>query len=529
MATPRHLLVDPVNECDYHLVSRCVRRAFLCGVDDYDGRDYSHRRAWLVERMRQLSPCFAVDIYSYTVLSNHFHLVLRHDPLAHRGWSDEEVARRWLEAFPPTERGAVVEELKPERRELMLGDPNRVARARCTLGSMSHFMKHLKQPIARRANLEDDRTGHFFEQRFYSGALLTEEALIAAMAYVDLNPVRAELAERIEEIRDTSIRERLQVNSAEALADYLQPVVSGLDGWAPQPESSSVAVVAVESQVDGETVIFDLDVASRTPSEGELGGGHAGGSPPSRDRSARRGVRSARRGIHGRILRARTEPGGRARTSASAAASPPHPGRVRRPGAGHGRGGGLAVGGPSGRHEPVAGPDDCAPQAAARLRRRAGAAAVACRPGHAVPGDAPARLRPGCAASPAAAVRPTARPASRSPGKGRLAVCRQRPSDHQRVRAHLLRCQPAALSAAQSRQPRFPCVLNARVRRAKPGPELADSELPCPPDAPAAGAIANAQALNYGPPACASRSTRPRVGRIRVCPGLPPRTPPAYK
>ena len=269
MATPRHLLVDPVNECDYHLVSRCVRRAFLCGVDEHDGRDYSHRRTWLVERMRQLAPCFAVDIYAYTVLSNHFHLALRHDPLAGRGWSDEEVARRWVEAFPPTERGEVVEALKPERRELILDNADRVARARSTLGSMSHFMKHLKQPVARRANLEDDCTGHFFEQRFYSGALLTEEALIAAMAYVDLNPVRAELAGRIEEIRDTSITERLQVNSAEALADYLRPVVSGLDGWAPPAESSPVAVVAVESQVDGETVIFDLDVASRAPSEGE--------------------------------------------------------------------------------------------------------------------------------------------------------------------------------------------------------------------------------------------------------------------
>ena len=268
MATPRHLLVDPVNECDYHLVSRCVRRAFLCGVDEHDGRDYSHRRTWLVERMRQLSPCFAVDIYSYTVLSNHFHLVLRHDPLAHRGWSDEEVAWRWFEAFPPSERGAVVEELKPERRELMLGDPKRVARARSTLGSMSHFMKHLKQPVARRANLEDDCTGHFFEQRFYSGALLTEEALVAAMAYVDLNPVRAELAQRIEEIRDTSIRDRLLENSAEALADYLRPVLSGLDGWStadPPPR----AVVAIEAHVDGETVTFDLDDgASGSPSEG---------------------------------------------------------------------------------------------------------------------------------------------------------------------------------------------------------------------------------------------------------------------
>ena len=269
MAIPRHLLVDPVNECDYHLVSRCVRRAFLCGVDERDDRDYSHRRAWLVGRLGQIAPCFAVDVYAYTVLSNHFHLVLRHDPLAHRGWTDGEVARRWVEAFPPTEHGEVVEALKPERRELILDDPGRVARARCTLGSMSHFMKHLKQPIARRANLEDDCTGHFFEQRFYSGALLTGEALIAAMAYVDLNPVRAQLAKRIEAVRDTSIGERLQVNSAEALADYLRPVVSGLDGWSAAADPPPPAAVSVEARVDGETVTFDLaDAASGRPSEG---------------------------------------------------------------------------------------------------------------------------------------------------------------------------------------------------------------------------------------------------------------------
>ena len=255
MATPRHLLVDPVNECDYHLVSRCVRRGFLCGVDDYDNRDYSHRRAWLVDRMRQLAPCFAVDIYSYTILGNHFHLVLRHDPLAHRDWTDEEVAWRWLEAFPPSRRGAVVEELKPERREIMLGDPKRLARARRTLGSMSDFMKHLKQPIARRANLEDDRTGHFFEQRFYSGALLTGEALVAAMAYVDLNPVRAELAARIEDIRDTSICDRLLENSAEALADFLRPVLSGLDRRPADTTPGVVAVVGPSVAAPAETPV----------------------------------------------------------------------------------------------------------------------------------------------------------------------------------------------------------------------------------------------------------------------------------
>ena len=253
MATPRHLLTDPVNECDYHLASRCVRRAFLCGVDEYTGRDCSHRRIWLVERLRQLAPCFAVDVYAYTVLSNHFHLVLRHDPLAHRDWCDDEVAWRWVEAFPPTERGVVLEELKPERRELLLDDPKRVARARRTLGSMSDFMKHLKQPVARRANLEDDCTGHFFEQRFHSGALLTEEALIAAMAYVDLNPVRAELAERIGEIRDTSICERLLENSVEALEDYLQPVLSGLDPRPAATDASAGVVAEVGSPLAGPT------------------------------------------------------------------------------------------------------------------------------------------------------------------------------------------------------------------------------------------------------------------------------------
>ena len=218
MTTPRRQLVDAEHPCDYHLASRCVRRSWLCGVDWRTRRDYSHRRDWLVKRLDQLVPCFAVDLYAYSIMDNHFHLVLRYDPKACEKWSDEEVAMRWVDAFPPTERGEPLLERKAEARELMLGDPARLTRARLTLGSLSSFMKHLKQPVARRANLEDDCRGHFFEQRFYSGALLSEEALVAAMAYVDLNPVRAGIAARIEECRDTSIVDRLQRNSAEALA-----------------------------------------------------------------------------------------------------------------------------------------------------------------------------------------------------------------------------------------------------------------------------------------------------------------------
>ena len=237
MATPRSKLVDSENAYAYHLVSRCVRRSWLCGLDPVTGQDWSHRRQWLLDRMHLLARCFAVDIYAYAIMSNHFHLVLHYDPKASEKWSDGEVARRWIDAFPPTEKGRVAEELKPERVELLLSDRERLARARRTLGSLSAFMQYLKQPIARRANLEDGCQGHFFEQRFYSGALLSEEAVLAAMAYVDLNPVRARIAEDLEACHDTSIAQRLRENTPDALEDYLRPVASGLTDGDTNPPS----------------------------------------------------------------------------------------------------------------------------------------------------------------------------------------------------------------------------------------------------------------------------------------------------
>ena len=228
MAIPRNQLIDGEVACTYHVSSRCVRQAWLFGFDKLAGKDFSHRKAWLTKRLKVLATCFAIELYAYSIMSNHYHLVLRHDPKAHEQWTDEEVAERWIEVYPPKGEGQVLLKRKAAARDRLLGNPDRLARARRALGSLSGFMQHLNQPIARRANKEDDRKGHFFEERFYSGALLSEEAVVAAMAYVDLNPVRARVAKDIEECADSSIGERLAECTAESLEEFLQPVASGI-------------------------------------------------------------------------------------------------------------------------------------------------------------------------------------------------------------------------------------------------------------------------------------------------------------
>lgn len=87
-------------------------------------------------------------------------------------------------------------------------------------------MKELNFDIACRANREDNCTGHFWESRFKSQALLDEKALAAAMAYVDLNPVRAGIAETPEDSEYTSIKARIDsLTHNLKTAPYLHPFV----------------------------------------------------------------------------------------------------------------------------------------------------------------------------------------------------------------------------------------------------------------------------------------------------------------
>ena len=223
MPKPRKAQVSLDATPYYHCVSRCVRRAFLCGEDTHSGQSFEHRRQWIEERMRLLADIFAIDLCAYAVMSNHYHVILHVDQKQAEQWSDDDVIRRWHQLFtghPFTQRFLAGESLlKAEQRVVM----ELATRWRSRLMDISWYMRCLNEAIARQANEEDQCSGRFWEGRFKSQALLDEKALAACLAYVDLNPIRAGLAKTPETSDHTSIKERIAAATSTIEQETLQP------------------------------------------------------------------------------------------------------------------------------------------------------------------------------------------------------------------------------------------------------------------------------------------------------------------
>jgi len=176
MPTARKHTVIPGQPGFFHCISRCVRRAWLCGTDPLSGNNFDHRRDWMLERMRLLTTCFAIDIYAYAFMDNHYHIV------------------------------------RPERKPVI---PNSVSPKtlkvwRQRLCNISWVMRLLNEPMARIANAEDETSGHFWESRFKCNPLLDDQGLVTCMVYADLNPIKAGLALTPEASDYTSIQHRIR-------------------------------------------------------------------------------------------------------------------------------------------------------------------------------------------------------------------------------------------------------------------------------------------------------------------------------
>jgi REP element-mobilizing transposase RayT len=222
MARPaRNESLDPHTIQIAHVNTRCVRRAFLCGQDPVTGKCFDHRREWIRDRLEFLASVFAIDCLTFSIMGNHLHLILRNRPDLVRTWSDEEVARRWLTACPPWKKGRATEATEQDV-QLIVNDPGTIGELRVRLSDVSWWMRLTSQKIAQQANREDGVTGHFWEGRFKAKLLLDEAAILACAMYVDLNPIRAAIAESLEDSEFTGAKARIDDLKA-AKIDLVQP------------------------------------------------------------------------------------------------------------------------------------------------------------------------------------------------------------------------------------------------------------------------------------------------------------------
>lgn len=201
MTKPRHILMPAGSMGTFHVVSRCVCREFLL---ERDGR-----RERLAQGLARWLPHVGLDLHAYAIMSNHVHLVLRLRPDRVAGWDDETVTRHALAVMPARtglDRSAVP--VSPEVVARYANHADWVAQQRERLSTPSWLMRLMKQEIALQANRREGCSGHFWESRYHSTALLDLPAVIACMIYVDLNPLRAGLVTVPEQAEWCSARHR---------------------------------------------------------------------------------------------------------------------------------------------------------------------------------------------------------------------------------------------------------------------------------------------------------------------------------
>jgi REP element-mobilizing transposase RayT len=221
MTSPRSEVLLEGEESIYHCISRCVRRGYLYGKDKYTGKDYSHRKDWIRDRLKFLVSVFNIEALACALMDNHQHLMLRTRPDLLAELSAEEVAIRWLTLYP---KDLNEDKSGPAEHEItaITRDKKRLKELKRRLGSISWFMKSLNEYISRKANKEDGCKGAFWEGRFKCQRVEGSAAILSCAVYIDLNPIRAKVATTPEESEYTSAYERIKTLGQKKGPDALQ-------------------------------------------------------------------------------------------------------------------------------------------------------------------------------------------------------------------------------------------------------------------------------------------------------------------
>ncbi|MCK4889895.1 MAG: transposase [Candidatus Aminicenantes bacterium] len=181
MARLRRLKIKG-SDAYYHVMSRTVGQQFLLRDNEKDK---------FVEILNDLSNLFFVKVIGFSVMSNHFHLLIKMESVEH---FDNEIIIDRIRGY--------------YHREFILSN-SEICKFKEKLGDISEYMKLLKQKFALWYNRQNNRKGHFWSDRFKSVLIENGESLLNCLAYIDLNAVRADITIVPEEYRWSSIACRI--------------------------------------------------------------------------------------------------------------------------------------------------------------------------------------------------------------------------------------------------------------------------------------------------------------------------------
>ena len=193
MPRPRILLPAIQHSSHYHCVSRVVDRNFVFGVRERD----VFRKI-----LRQVEAFTGVRVLTWTMLSNHFHVLLEVPPKPGAPLADDEILERCRCLYAPRAMEAITWEFQNAQR--LGGEALECLRHKYLrrMWDLSEFMLTLKQKFSLWFNRTHDRVGTLWEARFKSVIVEGEwSSLLKVAAYIDLNAVRAGLVESPEDYR----------------------------------------------------------------------------------------------------------------------------------------------------------------------------------------------------------------------------------------------------------------------------------------------------------------------------------------
>ena len=203
----RRNVVDLLECSCYHVISRCTRQLHLLGTCSLSRAE---RKGLLLDQLERVATFTAVGVAGWAVMDNHLHLLLKVDAEAARGWSDREVARRWLGLHPARDGYFRPVAVSDEQVDAFVSDAEQVAEMRERLTSISYFMKEIKQELTQRINKLEDTVGSLWAGRFKCKRVTDETQLLTTLAYIDLNPFAAGACKTPEAGKHTSLAARLR-------------------------------------------------------------------------------------------------------------------------------------------------------------------------------------------------------------------------------------------------------------------------------------------------------------------------------